>query len=167
VTANFEPLSSLLGDDLEGRQPAQKAGSIDAFKNGAPTLADGTPDYATMARTYYQLGDMGTATQLARLAQRANLRFAYSNDPNLNIDVQADDGSARPDASGDRLAAAGDLKCDGFSAGCQSGGSYGTTATHNIEGRNVCTSCAVKMMGVGGLPGGRQLLILKPFELGQ
>jgi len=68
--ADVLPLSSLLGDDLGGGQPAQKAGIIDAFRNTVPTLADGTPDYATMVRTYYQLGDVGTATQLARLAAR-------------------------------------------------------------------------------------------------
>src|SRR5690349_2100316 len=45
------------------------------------------------------------------------------------------------------------FKCDRFSAGCQSGGSYGTAAMYNIGGRNLCMSCAVKMMGSGGLPG--------------
>lgn len=129
-------------------------------------LSDGTPDYATMAKTYFQLGDMGTAIQLARLAaQRANPQFAHNSDPDLSIGAQAGDGLARPYTSGNQLAAAGDLKCDGFSAGCQSGGSYGTSAMYNIGGRNLCMSCAVKIKGLGGLPGVRQIMILRPYEL--
>jgi|GEM_PF-5075447 len=96
---DFSPLSSLLGDYVAGKQLAQKAGSIDVFKNGAPTLADGTPDYAAMARTYYQLGDMNTGTQLANLAmQRAKLgfgdqsgaaSFGSGGNPSFNIGPQA------------------------------------------------------------------------------
>src|SRR5437016_4089141 len=72
---DFSPLSSLLGDYAGGRQLAQKAGTINAFRNGAPTLTDGTPDYAAMAKTYYQLGDANTGAQLANLAmQRARLQ---------------------------------------------------------------------------------------------
>jgi len=69
---NFSPLSQLLGDYVAGKQFAQKTGAINVFKNGAPTFTDGTPDYATMAKTYYQLGDMNMGTQLDNLAmQRA------------------------------------------------------------------------------------------------
>jgi hypothetical protein len=98
-SVNFSPLSSLLGDYVAGKQLAQRAGTIDAFQNGVPQLADGTPDYNAMAKTYYQLGDVNTATQLARLAaQRASLQFAgdQSNaapgaggNPNFNINPQA------------------------------------------------------------------------------
>src|SRR5436190_18891414 len=78
---DFSPLSSLLGDYAGGRQLAQKTGSINAFRHGAPTLADGTPDYAAMAKTYYQLGDANTGAQLANLAtQRARLQ-GMSGDP--------------------------------------------------------------------------------------
>jgi hypothetical protein len=35
-------------------------------------------------------------------------------------------------------AAAGDLRCEGFSGGCQSGGDWGTTAAYRVEGRNLC-----------------------------
>jgi len=65
---NFSPLSSLLGDYGAGQGLAQRSGVMDAFKAGVPTLADGSPDYAQMAARYFQLGDLGTAVQLARLA---------------------------------------------------------------------------------------------------
>jgi hypothetical protein len=98
-SVDFSPLSSLLGDYVAGKQLAQKSGTIDAFKNGVPTLADGTPDYAIMAKTYYQLGDMNTGTQLARLAvQRGNSPFAGDQQsaapvagggsPNFNANAQ-------------------------------------------------------------------------------
>ncbi|WP_043289336.1 RHS repeat-associated core domain-containing protein, partial [Paraburkholderia oxyphila] len=47
-----------------------------------------------------------------------------------------------------QVAAAGDLKCQGFSAGCQNGGSYGSTGAYKVNGLILCTSCAVKMLGV-------------------
>lgn len=60
------------------------------------------------------------------------------------------------------LAAAGDLKCQGV---CGQGGSYGTTAAYNVENKSVCRSCAVKRLGIEGLPGNEQDRILKNFEL--
>ena len=80
---NFSPLSSLLGDYVSGRELARRAALVDPFKNGAPTLADGTPDYGAMAETYFRLGDPHTATQLANLAaQRARMQ-ALANPPAL------------------------------------------------------------------------------------
>ena len=64
-----------------------------------------------------------------------------------------------------QVAAAGDLKCQGYSAGCQNGGSYGSTAGFNIEGRNVCPSCAVKMLGVENEPAAVKAITLQPFEI--
>ena len=50
---------------------------------------------------------------------------------------------------GIQIAAAGDLKCQGFSGGCQSGGSYGATAMYGVSGRVLCTDCTVKILGSG------------------
>jgi RHS repeat-associated protein len=61
--------------------------------------------------------------------------------------------------------ASGDIPCQGFSAGCQNGGSYGTTAMYCINGRNVCHDCAVKLLGIQGFPGGAQASHLRPFLL--
>ncbi|WP_428671164.1 hypothetical protein [Reyranella sp.] len=63
------------------------------------------------------------------------------------------------------FAAAGDLKCEGFSAGCQNRGSWGTTATYGISGRKLCYDCAVKILGIGDEPAGEKSNILQPFLL--
>ena len=51
-----------------------------------------------------------------------------------------------------QLAAGGDLRCQGFSAGCPNGGSRGTTGWFSVEGRRVCESCAVRMLGLQDEP---------------
>jgi hypothetical protein len=61
------------------------------------------------------------------------------------------------------VAAVGDLKCQG--GYCSQGGSYGTTATHQINGNNLCRSCAVKWYGLEGLSGSEQDRFLKKFEI--
>lgn len=58
------------------------------------------------------------------------------------------------------------IACQGFPAGCQSGGSYGTTALYSINGKPLCRDCAVKILGIGGLPGPEQQDFLKPFLIG-
>jgi hypothetical protein len=65
--------------------------------------------------------------------------------------VAAVENSRRP-PDNIRLAAAGDLKCEGFSGGCQNGGDRGTTGMYGVTGRTVCTNCAVKMLGIENEP---------------
>ncbi len=67
---------------------------------------------------------------------------------------------------GPDLAAAGDLRCEGYSAGCRNGGSYGATATHSVGGRNICTQCAIKKLGIENEPGAEQIRVLRPYSLG-
>lgn len=43
-------------------------------------------------------------------------------------------------------------RCDGFSSGCQNGGSFGTTDPVHISGKRLCMDCAVKYLGLQGLP---------------
>lgn len=62
------------------------------------------------------------------------------------------------------LAAGGSLRCEGFSGGCQSGGSWGTTATHIVLGISVCRSCAIKLLGIGSLGSAEQSRILRDYE---
>jgi RHS repeat-associated protein len=64
-----------------------------------------------------------------------------------------------------QLAAAGDLRCQGFSGGCQSGGSFGTTAMYGVSGRNLCAACAVKILGIENEPASEKVIILRPFLL--
>lgn len=67
---------------------------------------------------------------------------------------------------GTQLAASG-LKCDGFTAGCQNGGSWGTSAIYGIRGRNLCRACAVKMYGIEDEPAKEQTRILERYLLGE
>ncbi|HEX5327004.1 MAG TPA: hypothetical protein VFW75_10090 [Acetobacteraceae bacterium] len=82
-------------------------------------------------------------------------RHSQSADPNP--------GSTRlPDV---QLAAAGDLTCEGVPGGCQSGGSWGTTAMYGISGRKLCSDCASKLLGVTDEPATDRTIILMPFLL--
>ena len=62
-----------------------------------------------------------------------------------------------------RVAANGP-RCDGFSGGCQLGGTFGTTGMYTIFGKNLCRDCAIKFLGIQGLPHGEQQETLRPFE---
>jgi hypothetical protein len=64
-----------------------------------------------------------------------------------------------------QVAGAGDLRCEGFSAGCQSGGSYGTSAMYRIRGLNLCRNCAVKILGIENAPSNEQVDTLDPFSI--
>jgi hypothetical protein len=55
------------------------------------------------------------------------------------------------------VAASGRVPCDGFSAGCQSGGNYGSSAMYRIDRQNLCTDCAVKFMGLEDEPRATQM----------
>jgi hypothetical protein len=72
-------------------------------------------------------------------------------------------GSAGADVI--QVAAAGDLPCQGFAGGCQSGGTYGTTAAYRISNQNLCRDCAVKKTGSQDVSGAEQNEILQPFEI--
>jgi RHS repeat-associated protein len=60
----------------------------------------------------------------------------------------------------------GGLSCQGFPAGCQSGGSYGTSAMYCVGGKNLCRNCAVKILGIGGESQKEVLQILNNFRIG-
>jgi hypothetical protein len=61
-----------------------------------------------------------------------------------------------------KVAAAGDLKCEGV---CSQGGSWGTTAMYEIGRRYLCRNCGVKEIGVENLSGAEQDEHLAPFEI--
>ena len=56
-----------------------------------------------------------------------------------------------PSSEPERIRVAGP-RCDGFSSGCQNGGSFGTTDAVHISGKRFCLDCAVKFLGLQGLP---------------
>ena len=70
-----------------------------------------------------------------------------------------DPNSARQQAlaASEHLRVAVGPKCDGFSGGCQMGGTFGTTGHVQIGGKRLCMSCAVKFLGLEGLPYGEQI----------
>lgn len=72
----YTPLSKLLGDYTEGRVQRKQLDVLDAFKNGIPTLPDGSPDYNAMATKLYTAGDYANANGLSNIAvQRAPLQL--------------------------------------------------------------------------------------------
>jgi RHS repeat-associated protein len=73
------------------------------------------------------------------------------------------DGGNFSASSQPQLQLAAGLTCQGFPAGCQSGGSYGTTGMYNINGRRVCMDCAIKLLGIQGLPAGEKTDTLERF----
>jgi hypothetical protein len=55
--------------------------------------------------------------------------------------------------------------CDGFSAGCQNGGSFGTSAILHLEaGRRLCWDCAIKWFGLENDTPDQQLKTLMDFD---
>jgi hypothetical protein len=81
---------------------------------------------------------------------------------NIDDDARADqsvDDTNRP------VLVAQNLPCDGFSGGCQSGGTYGTNAMYHISGLHLCRDCAVKMLGVQTESSREQTRTLSPFQI--
>lgn len=64
-----------------------------------------------------------------------------------------------------RIAAIGDLKCEGFPGGCTTGGSRGTTGMYGVNQRTLCTSCAIKILGIGNQTGREQADTLMRYIL--
>ena len=56
------------------------------------------------------------------------------------------------------------VPCDGFSGGCQSGGTFGSSGFIRIGGKRLCWDCAVKYLGIEKLPYEEQLKILRDFD---
>lgn len=70
-----------------------------------------------------------------------------------------------PPASVNIQLAAGGFECQGLgSAGCQSGGSFGTTGMFVGGGRVLCQNCIIIYTGTEGLPAREQLQIITPFQ---
>ena len=91
----------------------------------------------------------------------AGLDFGLGDGQFRAADAKLQSGVADPV----RIAATGDLKCDGFSGGCSSGGSRGTTGMYNVTGQVLCVSCAIKMIGVANEKAAEQIRALQPFTL--
>jgi hypothetical protein len=53
-------------------------------------------------------------------------------------------------------------RCEGPS--CQNGGSFGTSGMFNVQGRKLCWDCAIKRLGLQGLPTDEQLKTIRDFD---
>jgi len=103
---------------------------------------------------------------MAKLSRAANLRKygdAWEDEP--RVPAGNPDGGQWTTGDDVEVAAAGDLPCDGFYGGCQSGGSYGSTAMFGIENKNLCYDCAVKMTGTQNQPASERMKTLKFYLL--
>ncbi len=72
---------------------------------------------------------------------------------------------AVPSNIDDRLAGRRRFIMSGNWLRMQHGRSYGTTATHNVTGRNLCYSCAVKALGLQDASPADKLITLMRFQL--
>lgn len=63
----------------------------------------------------------------------------------------------------DRVQVAG-TRCDGFSAGCQNGGTFGSSGSVRIGDRRMCWDCAIRYLGIEELPRDTQLKTIKNFD---
>lgn len=53
-------------------------------------------------------------------------------------------------------------RCEGFSAGCQNGGTFGSSGSVNVFGKRLCWDCAIKYLGIqNDTPSGQLDLIMK------
>jgi hypothetical protein len=75
------------------------------------------------------------------------------------------DGASQSNIPNVQIAASGDLRCEGFAGGCQSGGSYGATAMYSVGGHALCMDCAVKVLGIQNEPSKEKVLTLSPYLL--
>jgi hypothetical protein len=106
--------------------------------------------------------------KLAAVASLCKYNPAWEDEP--RVPAGNPDGGQWTGDGGDadvQIAAVGDLPCQGFAGGCQSGGTYGTTAMYRIFGRNVCRDCAVKMMGLENESGAAQTKVLERYLIGR
>jgi hypothetical protein len=55
-------------------------------------------------------------------------------------------------------------RCDGFSSGCQNGGSFGTSGMFVIGSRKLCWDCAIKWFGLEDDTRKEQMRILGKFN---
>jgi hypothetical protein len=67
-------------------------------------------------------------------------------------------------AGSERVRVAAGPKCDGYSGGCQMGGTYGTTGMFKISGMNLCRECAVKYFSLEDMTGAEQMRYLMRLD---
>lgn len=96
-------------------------------------------------------------------------QFYDQDPPNVPAEAAVAGAGQNPypylDPNSTKLAAAGDICCEGFPAGCHSGGTYGYPANYTVSGRNLRRQCAVKMLGYENEPESEKIEILELYPL--
>jgi hypothetical protein len=89
------------------------------------------------------------------------------NEQNGSSQAGTDDHTYQSDVSEVQIAAAEGMRCEGFSTGCQSGGTYGSSGMYNINGRVLCIDCAVKFFTLQDEPNSERTRFLERFLIGR
>lgn len=138
------------------------ARDISKFRRGAPSLI------------LSELRKYGYNPEEPRVPEHSADGGQWTSNGTIVLPTTSGQSVAAPEAAGDtsssrapnvRIAAAGGPRCEGFPAGCQNGGSYGTTAMFYIHGSALCMDCAVKILGIQGETASEKLHILNPYYL--
>jgi hypothetical protein len=96
-----------------------------------------------------------------RLDARNRFQFNDPSEPLLGPRSQFDPSASQESSS---LIQPVHFRCDGFSAGCPNGGTYGYNANYFISRRNLCRDCAIKILGIEDEPSIIQTDTLRNFE---
>jgi hypothetical protein len=166
TATGYVPIEAGVGGEAPTRSPAKStsSGRMSGAKSGKHLAA-----YAGLAKDYdpdqprvpVDNPDGGQWTS----GGAADFAVDVDNSNDADSYPAAANESRVSDPSNIQVAADRGLPCDGFSGGCQSGGSYGTNAMYRIRGRNLCRNCAVKMLGIEDEPSNEQILTLDPFSI--
>ena len=107
-------------------------------------------------------GGQWTSAVDAGIAANVDDPLDYGGHTGRDVSADAADPARTPVI---QIAASGTLPCDGFSGGCQSGGTYGTNAMYHMSGLNLCRECAAKFAGVENELSREQTKTLSPFQI--
>ncbi len=175
TATGYAPIEAGVGADAGGKASQSANGTgphatvarMSAAKSGDRQTActvlikDYNPD---QPRVPAGSADGGQWTSVGDGGITANIDGALDYGGHAGRDVSAD-GADPARTPVIQIAASGTLPCDGFSGGCQSGGTYGTNAMYHMMGLNLCRECAVKFAGVENASSREQTKTLSPFQI--
>lgn len=165
----FEPRFPPVGQvDGRRRLPQGPGGAIVGGGEAAATQA-GDEAVSAAGRAPAALQQAGEAATGSARAAPAGARATVPTEAVRFTGWQPAEAApqgAQQDSNEDIIpAAAGDRRCQGFSGGCESGGSWGSPGSYSVSRRTLCQGCAVRYLGIEALPQAEQTHILHNFTL--
>ncbi|MBV8652251.1 MAG: hypothetical protein JO255_12345 [Alphaproteobacteria bacterium] len=162
------PLSTAMltpQDAYASGSAAQGATVTPVSTDAAPPPVRGTPSKASGGRDTIRHADDSNPWSEVR-NEPLNLTGRTGVENGDSSQQAGTDATAEANDRGVQLAGAGD-PCEGLgrAGGCQSGGSWGSSAMYFHEGRALCFDCAVKSLGIQEEPGAEKVRLLNPFLL--